>query len=146
MQSWRPEGSNLRRRNCAGGSVWGQSAPSDGYPSKRFSLSGKVGLCVSLGKTFRVFERELLEGASWKSGCFAQDSVGDWWLCLPVAQPVAQSAAPQAAVKLDLGLKDTVATSDGDKLEAGHFYRSLEQRIANARRRGHKRQAKRLHR
>jgi putative transposase len=40
---------------------------------------------------------------------------------------------------LDLGLRDTVATSDGDKLEAGHFYRSIEARIANAQRRGHKR-------
>jgi putative transposase len=49
-------------------------------------------------------------------------------------------------VGLDLGLKDTVAISDGDKLEAGHFYRSIEQKIANAQRRGHKRQAKRLHR
>jgi putative transposase len=39
-----------------------------------------------------------------------------------------------------------VATSDGDKLEAGRFYRSIELKIANAQRRGHKRQAKRLHR
>ena len=49
-------------------------------------------------------------------------------------------------VGLDLGLKDTVATSDGEKLEAGRFYRDIEQKIARAQRRGHKRQAKRLHR
>jgi putative transposase len=49
-------------------------------------------------------------------------------------------------VGLDLGSKDTVATSDGEKLEAAHFYRSIEQKIATAQRRGHKRQAKRLHR
>jgi IS605 OrfB family transposase len=49
-------------------------------------------------------------------------------------------------VGLDLGLKDTVATSDGEKLEAGHFYRQIEKKIALAQRRGHKRQAKRLHR
>ena len=42
--------------------------------------------------------------------------------------------------------KDTVATSDGKKLEAGHFYRNIEQQIASAQRRGHKRRAKRLHR
>jgi putative transposase len=36
------------------------------------------------GKAFRVFEQELLEGTSWKSGCFAQDAVGDWWLCVKV--------------------------------------------------------------
>jgi putative transposase len=45
-----------------------------------------------------------------------------------------------------LGLKETVATSDGAKLQSGHFYRSIEQKIASAQRRGHKGQAKRLHR
>ena len=84
--------------------------------------------------------------ARWKCGCFAQDAVGDWWLCFPVEQAVDASVAPNDAVGLDLGLKDTVATSDGDKLEAGRFYRSIEQKIASAQRRGHKRQAKRLHR
>jgi putative transposase len=98
------------------------------------------------GKAFRVFERHRLEDISWKSGCFAQDSVGDWWLCLPVEEAICETAAPNDAVGLDLGIRDTVATSDGEKLEAGHFYRSIEQKIANAQRRGHKRQAKRLHR
>jgi putative transposase len=98
------------------------------------------------GKSIRVFERALLEGRAWKSGCFAQDSVGDWWLCLPVACEIKEGAAAKEAVGLDLGLKDTVATSDGEKLEAGHFYRRIEQRIAQAQRRAHKRQAKRLHR
>ncbi len=69
-----------------------------------------------------------------------------WWLCLPITQKVSQSVAPKEAVGLDLGLKDTVATSDGEKLEAGHFYRSIELKIADAQRRGHKRQARRLHR
>jgi putative transposase len=110
-------------------------------------LRKRKGKCLRFsGKAFRVFEQELLENARWKCGCFAQDSVGDWWLCLPVEQAVARIPAPKDAVGLDLGIKDTVATSDGDKLEAGRFYRSIEQKIANAQRRGHKRQAKRLHR
>jgi putative transposase len=98
------------------------------------------------GKSIRIFERHLLEGKTWKSGCFAQDSVGDWWLCLPVAYEVRDSIAPMVDVGIDLGLKDIAATSDGDKLEAGHFYRRIEQRISQAQRRGHKRQAKRRHR
>ena len=98
------------------------------------------------GKVFRVFEREHLEGTTWKSGCFAQDSVGDWWLCLAVARDVSQSAARTEAVGLDLGLKDIATTSDGAKLHSGHFYRNIEQKIASAQRHGHKRQAKRLHR
>jgi putative transposase len=57
-----------------------------------------------------------------------------------------ESIAPKEDVGIDLGLKNTAATSDGEKLEAGHFYRGIEQRMAQAQRRGHKRQAKRLHR
>jgi putative transposase len=98
------------------------------------------------GKAFRVFEQEQLAGAKWKCGCFAQDSVGDWWLCVPIERAVAPGLANDKDVGLDLGLKDTVATSDGERLEAGRFYRDIEQKIAQAQRSGHKRQAKRLHR
>jgi IS605 OrfB family transposase len=98
------------------------------------------------GKSIRVYERELLEAKAWKCGCFAQDSIGEWWLCLPVECPARDTIAAKEAVGLDLGIKDTVATSEGAKLEAGHFYRRIEQKIAQAQRRGHKRQAKRLHR
>jgi len=107
----------------------------------------RQGKCLRFcGKSIRVFEQALLEGKSWKSGCFAQDAVGDWWLCMPVEYSVEQTVAPNEAVGLDLGLRETVVSSDGDKLEAGHFYRNIELQIAQAQRRGHKRQAKRLHR
>jgi putative transposase len=115
-------------------------------PFKAAQLKRK-GKCLRFsGKAFRLFEQELLEDARWKCGCFAEDSVGDWWLCIPIEHAVGQVPAPKGAVGLDLGLKDTVATSEGDKVEAGRFYRSIEQMIAQAQRRGHKRQAKRLHR
>jgi putative transposase len=115
-------------------------------PFKAVQLKRKGTSLRFSGKAFRVFERHQLQGIAWKSGCFAQDSVGDWWLCLPVEVALCETAAPKEDVGLDLGLRETVATSDGDKLEAGHFYRDIEQKIANAQRRGHKRQAKRLHR
>jgi len=115
-------------------------------PWKAVQLKRKGNALRFAGKTFRIFERHLLDGVSWESGCFAEDSVGDWYLCLPIAYEVVATAAPQESVGLDLGLKTTVATSDGEKLEAGQFYRQIEQKIAQAQRRGHKRQAKRLHR
>jgi putative transposase len=115
-------------------------------PFKAVQLKHKGKSLRFSGKAFRVFEQALLDGVGWKSGCFAQDAVGDWWLCLPVERRFALSRAKNEAVGLDLGLKDTVATSDGQKLEAGQFYRQIEQKIAQAQRRGHKRQAKRLHR
>ena len=115
-------------------------------PFKAAQLKRKGRSLRFAGKAFRVFEQELLEGARWQCGCFAQDAVGDWWLCLPVERSLAQTVTQNEAVGLDLGLKDTVATSDGEKLEAGHFYRNVECKIAQAQRCGHKRQAKRLHR
>jgi putative transposase len=115
-------------------------------PFKAVQLRRKGKSLRFSGKSIRVFEKDLLEGRKWQSGCFAQDSFGDWWLCLPVTYETTQSIAPRGAVGIDLGLKTTATTSDGEKLEAGHFYRSIEAKIAQAQRRGHKRQAKRLHR
>jgi putative transposase len=114
------------------------------YRVAQIKLKGK---CLRFsGKSIRVFDQILLQGKTWKSGCFAQDAVGDWWLCMPVEQPVEMTYAPHDAVGLDLGLRETAATSDGDKLIAGRFYRGIEQKLRQAQRRGHKRQAKRLHR
>jgi putative transposase len=115
-------------------------------PFKAVQLKRQGRVLRFCGKSFRVFERDLLEGCRWKCGCFAQDAVGDWWLCLPVERAVPETSAPSEAVGIDLGLKDTASTSDGDKLVAGQFYRGIEGKIAQAQRRGHKRQAKRLHR
>ncbi len=115
-------------------------------PLKAASLKRKGCGLRFCGKTFRVFEAERLEAVKWRDGCFAQDAVGDWWLCLPVRVEVQQLPAPGTAVGIDLGLKDTAVTSAGGRLEAGQFFRGIEAKIGAAQRRGHKRQAKRLHR
>jgi len=54
--------------------------------------------------------------------------------------------APLEKVGIDLGLKEVAVTSDGARCERNRFYRGIEQRIAQAQRRGHPRQAKYLHR
>ena len=115
-------------------------------PLKAVGVKRKGNALRFCGKTFRVFESERLQDVKWRDGCFAQDALGAWWLCLPVAVAVASPAASRQAVGIDLGLKDTAATSDGQRMEAGRFYRNIEDKIAQAQRRGHKRQAKRLHR
>ncbi len=115
-------------------------------PFKAASLKRK-GVCLRFaGKCFRVFEKERLEGVKWRAGCFAQDAVGDWWLCLPVKTQAELSIAPQEAVGIDLGLKDIAVTSDGERLAAGRWTLGLAKKLASAQRRGHKRQAKRIHR
>lgn len=97
------------------------------------------------GKTIRVFEYERLEGVKFHDACFAQDALGQWWLCMPVETAVEQAVAPYELVGIDLGLKAAATTSDGGVLDSGRPYRTLEPKIAQAQRRGHKRQAKRLH-
>ena len=116
-------------------------------PFKAASLKRK-GVCLRFaGKYFRVFEKERLEGVKWQGGCFAQDAVGDWWLCLPVHVEAEQSIAPLEGVGIDLGLKDIAATSDGrHRLAAGRWTRRFADKLASAQRRGHKRQSKRIHR
>jgi putative transposase len=115
-------------------------------PFKAAQLKRKGKSLRFSGKALRIFERELLEEVRWKSGCFAQDAVGDWWLCLPVAVEVAQSVAPKQEVGIVFGVKHIATTSDGERLLSSRFYRNIEQKIASAQRRGHNRQAKRLHR
>jgi putative transposase len=115
-------------------------------PLKAASLKRKGNALRCCGKTFRVFERARLEGVKWKQGCFSQDAVGDWWLCLPVEQTAEAIAAPKEAVGIDLGLKDAAVTSEGERLEALRFYRDAQRKLGSLQRRGHRRQAKRLHR
>src|SRR5579859_3440679 len=115
-------------------------------PFKATSLKRKGRALRFCGKTFRVFEAQRLEGVKWKQGCFAQDAVGDWWICLSVEYNAEPNVALDEWVGIDLGLKETAVTSEGERLESGRFYRGLEAEIAQAQRRGRKRQAKRLHR
>jgi putative transposase len=115
-------------------------------PFKAASLK-RCGVALRFcGKAFRVFERERLEAVKWRDGCFAQDACGDWWLCLPIKIAVEQKTAPRDAVGIDLGLKEIAVTSEGERLEAGRWTQEFAGRLATAQRRGHKRQAKRLHR
>jgi IS605 OrfB family transposase len=115
-------------------------------PFKAASLKRKSKSLKFAGKSFRVFEFSKLEGAKWRDGCFAQDAVGDWWLCLPIKRQIEHSIAPLEAVGIDLGLKTIATTSDGDKLEAGRWTQASAEKLAQAQRHGHKRQVKRIHR
>lgn len=116
-------------------------------PLKAADLKRKGVALRFCGKHFRVFERERLGRVEWRDGCFAQDAVGDWWLCLPVTiEAAGQQEAPTEAVGIDLGLRQIAVTSEGERLEAGQFFRNSQLKIGQARRRGHRQRAKRLHR
>jgi putative transposase len=116
-------------------------------PVKAASLRRRGKYLRFCGKTIRFFEaKRFADLSKWGCGSFSQDAVGDWYLCLPVEIADEAPAPCKVDVGIDLGLKDTAVTSDADRLRAGKFYRSLEPQIGRAQRRGHKAQAKRLHR
>src|SRR6202044_1115443 len=97
-------------------------------PFKAANLKRK-GVCLRFaGKCVRVFERERLDGISWQGGCFAQDALGDWWLCLPVKMEAEETIAPQEAVGIDLGLKEIAVSSDGERLPAGRWTQGYAQK------------------
>ena len=73
-----------------------------------------------------MFDHEYLGDHRFRDGCFAQDAVGDWYVCIPVSIPAVQTAAPQEAVGIDLGLKVIATTSDGDQLPAGRWMQSMD--------------------
>jgi putative transposase len=115
-------------------------------PFKATSLRRKGQALRFCGNTFRVFDRQYLADHKFRDGCFAQDALGDWYLCVPVHMTVEPSIAPRESVGIDLGLKTIATTSDGDRLEAGRWTHSYADKLASAQRHGHKRQAKRIHR
>lgn len=129
---WRKSGGSHRSRG------W---IPFEGISIRGISDSG----INFYRKHIRVFEANRIRNCKLHDGEFSQDVCGDWWLCVPVTVECTNDPAPKEAVGVDLGLKTCATTSDGDKLES-RFYRNMEPKIAQAQRRGHKRQAKRLQR
>lgn len=115
-------------------------------PFKSAGLKRKGKSLRFCGKAFRVFEIDRLDCIKWGDGQFSQDAVGDWWLSVPADIKKIVEPAPMESVGIDLGLKDTATTSDGDKLKSGSYFREYEMKISFAQRRAHKKRVKRLHR
>lgn len=110
-----------------------------------------------LGKTIRLHNAHRLLNAyrlakqgvgCLRSGNFAQDSCGDWYLNVVVDTVEAQLVphfGEDSAIGLDPGQVNAMTGSDGRILRSRR-YRDMEPKIAQAQRRGHKKQAKRLSR
>lgn len=106
----------------------------------------KRGAVVFGGQRFRVFDSYGLSAHEFRSGSFSQDALGDWYFNVVVRLPNAAAEIAPRAVGIDLGLKTIATTSDGAELPAGRWTQTLAPKLAMAQRRGHKRQAKRIHR
>jgi IS605 OrfB family transposase len=96
------------------------------------------------GRYYKVFDSYGLSQYKFRSASFNEDARGRWYFNV-VVEVAEKPSTATAAVGVDLGLKDIAATSDGEKLEAGHWYRGLEDKLAVAQRAGNRRRVRAIH-
>ena len=96
------------------------------------------------GQLVKLWDSYGLAGYTLGAGSFSEDSRGRWYFNVTVKIAPKPSKAP-GAVGLDLGLKDFLTTSSGEKVETHHFYRELEPALAVAQRAGKKARVRAIH-
>ena len=145
-QEYASKRKQFKKRSLKWRSSFGSRRSLGWVPIRAKALKMKGERARFMGKTFRLFNPEyLLAYAERRSGSFSQNSLGEWYLNVAVEIPACETMQTGKSIGLDLGLKTIATGSDGSILEASKFYRTIEPKLAQAQRRGHKRQAKRLH-
>jgi len=85
----------------------------------------------------KVHQSQAVEGTT-KSATFKRDACGYWFVSLvaEMEMPVVALPAPDPdkTVGVDLGLKDAVVTSEGERVAAPRFYRSAQRQLRRAQR------------
>lgn len=94
------------------------------------------------GKEFRFWKtREL---GKIKAGAFCQDARGRWYVNFQCEAPEQLSAGVRV-IGVDLGCKDQLVCSDGEKHTRENLTKTHELKLAKAQRAGHKKQAANIH-
>lgn len=97
-----------------------------------------------LGQDYRVWLSRPIP-ADVRSGSFSQDATGKWFLNLVCEVPDVLPMG-NGEVGIDLGLKDLVVLSTGEKIEAPRHVRKAAAGLARAQRAGRKAMARKIHR
>jgi putative transposase len=117
-------------------------------PFKRTAIHPARGQVKFAGQWLSLWDSYGLDAYQIRAGNVCEDARGRWYLnaCVAVsrANPANRSSATRD-VGIDLGLRDLVATSAGEKLSAPQFYRRLEAKLAIAQRAGKKDRVRALH-
>lgn len=116
-------------------------------PFKSRSLTYRAGQIRFQGLDLGIWDSFGLADMELGAGNISQDARGRWYLNVAVKLQALPAKPPalQAAVGLDLGLKDLAALSDGRKIEAQRLYRDLEPALATAQRAGQKARVRAIH-
>lgn len=103
----------------------------------------KRGVVELRGQTFRIWQHRDIVGKI-KSGNFSQDARGRWY-CNIVCEIERRETNHTKIVGIDLGFKTVATAHNAPDLDQGTFYRDLEPKLAEAQRRGRKRQVRSIH-
>jgi IS605 OrfB family transposase len=113
-------------------------------PVKGQTVRYQHGQIVYNGHHFKCWDSYGLSRYKFKQGSFSEDSRGRWYFNIAVEIKAEKSTATDS-VGVDLGLKTTATPSRGEPLEAGRFYRNLEEKLAVAQRARNKQRIKTIH-
>jgi putative transposase len=117
-------------------------------PFKKVAIQTAHGQIKFAGQRLSLWDSFGLESYQIRAGNLCEDARGRWYLNACVAVPMAGHADRPLArrdVGIDLGLKELLVTSAGEKLPAPQFYRGLEAKLAVAQRAGKKNRVRSIH-
>ena len=119
------------------------------FKTLNIRVDGKNRLAF-MGKRIRLFEQNRYLGfrseGTLRQGNFSQNALGEWFFSQTVDIQRMQLPAldPHSQVGIDPGSKTAMTLSTGETF-AYTFYRDAEHQISGLQKRGHKKQAKRVH-
>lgn len=125
-------------------------------PFKQSAISYKNGQVHLAGKSLSLWDSYGLKDFELGSGSISQDARGRWyinitvkalmWHCEPIkAQEKQDSVDPRGVIGIDLGLKDFLAASDGEKIQAQQIYRNTQEKLAIAQRANRPKRVRAIH-
>ncbi len=112
-------------------------------PCKKGATQWKNGQVFHNGKYYGVWDSYGLGQYAFRSSCFCEDARGRWYFCV-VVEVEAKPTEGKAPVGIDLGCKEAVNCSNGEKL-VGRRYRELERQLGKAQRAKNKKRVKAIH-
>ncbi|MBO0613724.1 RNA-guided endonuclease InsQ/TnpB family protein [Thiothrix fructosivorans] len=113
-------------------------------PFKSGTAQWKNGQVRFAGYHFKVWDSYGLSQYAFRAGSFSEDARGRWYFNV-VVEVAIEKVSGTEHIGIDLGLKETATSSNGDKLECGNFYRKLEAKLGTAQRAKQKKRVKAIH-
>ena len=105
------------------------------YPQSGFKVEKSRIFLSKIGHIKAVIHRPLDSGATVKTATVRKSATGKWFVCFSCEVEPEEFPESSEAVGVDVGLKDIIATSDGESVPAPKFFRKEEKDLARTQRR-----------